>query len=36
MEKLNEKLAGLNKELAELEEELRAATKGKGSGNVDS
>lgn len=37
MEKLQEKLAGLNTELEELEEELRAAIKGKGSkGNPDS
>ena len=35
MEKLQEKLSGLNKELAELEEELRLALKGKGAGKPD-
>lgn len=34
MEKLAEKLAGLRKELEELEDELKAAKKGKG-GNPD-
>ncbi|PNW85267.1 hypothetical protein CHLRE_03g178600v5 [Chlamydomonas reinhardtii] len=39
MEKIQEKLAGMNKELAELEDELRAAQKGKAENkkaNVDS
>ncbi|KAG2499993.1 hypothetical protein HYH03_002275 [Edaphochlamys debaryana] len=35
MEKIQEKLQGLQKELAELEDELKAANKGKGDGKKD-